>query len=118
MLKTAWSSWDPQRGVFFFVEKLWQHKYPGNFEDFFFIYSVFIVDQQEIEKLRELNLQAEQEKVDAVTHVRNEAKTEIVTMRDKIQEVIEFFSILPWRKVIHAKQTLYFQWAEEACASG
>ena len=103
---------------FFFVEKLWQHKYPGNFKDFFFIYSIFIVDQQEIEKLRELNLQAEQEKVDAVAHVRNEAKTEIVTMRDKIQEVIEFFSILPWLKVIYAKQTLYFQWAEEACANG
>ena len=37
--------------------------------------------------MRELNLQAEQEKVDAVAHVRNEAKTEIVKMRDKIQEV-------------------------------
>lgn len=44
--------------------------------------------------MRELNLQAEQEKVDAVAHVRTEAKTEIVKMRDKIQEVIEFFSIL------------------------
>lgn len=82
------------------------------------MYYILIVGQQEIEKLRELNLQAEQEKVDAVAHVRNEAKTEIVTMRDKIQEVIEFFSILPWLKVIYAKQTLYFQWAEEAYASG
>lgn len=44
---------------------------------------------QEIERLRELNLQAEQEKVNAVAHVRSEAKEEIVKMRDKIQEVIE-----------------------------
>lgn len=42
---------------------------------------------QEIEKLRELNLQAEQEKMNAVAQVRHEAKTEIVKMRDKIQEV-------------------------------
>ena len=44
---------------------------------------------QEIERLRELNLQAEQEKVNAVAHVRSEAKEEIVKMRDKIQEVKE-----------------------------
>lgn len=42
---------------------------------------------QEIEKLRELNLQAEGEKVNAVANVRNEAKAEIEKMRDKIQEV-------------------------------
>lgn len=43
---------------------------------------------QEIERLRELNLQAEQEKVNAVSQVRNEAKEEIVKMKDKIQEVM------------------------------
>ena len=48
---------------------------------------------QEIERLRELNLQAEQEKVNAVAHVRSEAKEEIVKMRDKIQEVIEKLGI-------------------------
>ena len=48
---------------------------------------------QEIERLRELNLQAEQEKVNAVAHVRSEAKEEIVKMRDKIQEVIEKLSV-------------------------
>ena len=42
---------------------------------------------QEIERLRELNLQAEKEKVNAVAQVRNEAKEEIVKMKDKIQEV-------------------------------
>ena len=42
---------------------------------------------QEIEKLREMNLQAEREKVNAVANVRNEAKMEIDKMRDKIQEV-------------------------------
>ena len=49
---------------------------------------------QELEKLRELNLQAEQEKVNAVAQVRNEAKVEIVKMRDKIQEVLGLFFIL------------------------
>lgn len=34
-----------------------------------------------------MNLQAEQEKVNAVASIRNEAKEEIVKMRDKIQEV-------------------------------
>lgn len=43
--------------------------------------------KKELEKLRELNLQAEQEKVNAVAQVRNEAKVEIVKMRDKIQEL-------------------------------
>lgn len=43
--------------------------------------------KKETEKLRELNLQAEQEKVNAVAKVRNEAKAEIVKMRDKIQEL-------------------------------
>ena len=47
-----------------------------------------IADLQEIERLRELNLQAEQEKVNAVAQVRNEAKEEIVKMKDKIQEVM------------------------------
>ena len=46
-----------------------------------------ITGPQEIERLRELNLQAEQEKVNAVSQVRNEAKEEIVKMKDKIQEV-------------------------------
>ncbi|XP_020632361.1 plectin-like isoform X6 [Orbicella faveolata] len=43
--------------------------------------------KKEIERLRELNLQAEQEKVNAVAQVRNEAKEEIVKMKDKIQEL-------------------------------
>jgi len=43
--------------------------------------------KKEIEKLRELNLQAEQEKVNAVAQVRNEAKAEIVKRRDKVQEL-------------------------------
>lgn len=43
--------------------------------------------KKEIERLRELNLQAEQEKVNAVAHVRSEAKEEIVKMRDKLQEL-------------------------------
>jgi len=38
-----------------------------------------------------LNLQAEQEKVNAVAQVRNEAKEEIVKMKDKIQEVTSFY---------------------------
>lgn len=46
-----------------------------------------LAGQQEIERLRELNLQAEQEKVNAVAQVRNEAKEEIVRMKDKLQEV-------------------------------
>lgn len=46
-----------------------------------------IAGPQEIERLRELNLQAEKEKVNAVAQVRNEAKEEIVKMKDKIQEV-------------------------------
>jgi len=48
---------------------------------------LIVAAAQEIEKLRELNLQAEQEKVNAVAQVRNEAKAEIVKMRDKVQEV-------------------------------
>ncbi|XP_068690507.1 putative leucine-rich repeat-containing protein DDB_G0290503 isoform X2 [Montipora foliosa] len=43
--------------------------------------------KKEIEKLREMNLQAEREKVNAVANVRNEAKVEIDKMRDKIQEL-------------------------------
>lgn len=43
--------------------------------------------KKEIEKLREMNLQAEREKVNAVANVRNEAKMEIDKMRDKIQEL-------------------------------
>ncbi|XP_022807945.1 plectin-like isoform X5 [Stylophora pistillata] len=43
--------------------------------------------KKEIERLRELNLKAEQEKVNAVAHVRSEAKEEIVKMRDKLQEL-------------------------------
>ncbi|XP_068749766.1 putative leucine-rich repeat-containing protein DDB_G0290503 isoform X4 [Montipora capricornis] len=43
--------------------------------------------KKEIEKLREMNLQAEREKVNAVANVRNEAKVEIYKMRDKIQEL-------------------------------
>ncbi|KAJ7387331.1 hypothetical protein OS493_004319 [Desmophyllum pertusum] len=43
--------------------------------------------KKEIEKLRELNLQAEQEKVNAMANVRNEAKEEIVKMKDKLQEL-------------------------------
>lgn len=50
-----------------------------------------IAGPQEIERLRELNLQAEQEKVNAVAQVRNEAKEEIVKMKDKIQEVTSFY---------------------------
>ena len=52
-----------------------------------------IAGPQEIERLRELNLQAEQEKVNAVSQVRNEAKEEIVKMKDKIQEVDKYVSV-------------------------
>lgn len=39
-----------------------------------------------------MNLQAEHEKVNAVSQVRNEAKEEIAKMKDKIQEVTcEYF---------------------------
>lgn len=46
-----------------------------------------ITGPQEIERLRELNLQAEKEKVNAVAQVRDEAKEEIVKMKNKIHEV-------------------------------
>lgn len=64
---------------------------------------------QETEKLRELNLQAEQEKVNAVAQVRNEAKAEIVKMRDKIQEVSQ-----GCEEVISRKQESAVQW-KNAC---
>ena len=44
-------------------------------------------DQQEVEKLRELNLQAEQDKMSAVAEARSEVKEEVGKMKDKIREV-------------------------------
>ena len=46
---------------------------------------VFIL--QEVERLRQLNLQAEEEKVSAVNQVRNDAKEELAKLREKLQLV-------------------------------
>lgn len=42
---------------------------------------------QEVERLRQLNLQAEEEKVSAVNQVRNDAKEELAKLREKLQLV-------------------------------
>lgn len=49
-----------------------------------------------------MNLQAEHEKVNAVSQVRNEAKEEIAKMKDKIQEVMceYFIRLCQW---VHCK---------------